>query len=163
MFGDDEKGSGGPPRMVFGFMPPPIQQESYEDERMKMDPALAKEFANAKLRNMHANARLQETTVMLRGLEEMRTAMQLFTVGTGDTGSSARPPFEVAFYEENRGKLQNAYLRLTERYLNYCEHMLVQQLDIPVTNEIRKVAEKKAEISPAIPPAEEKKTRIKKS
>jgi hypothetical protein len=146
-------------RVVFGFMPPPFMQQPEPEERIPMDAEMVKEMQRAKLRNMHANARMQETRVLLGGLEEMRHALQLFGIAEGDRGSTERPPFETAFYEENKGKLQNAYLRLTERYLNYCEHMLVQQLDIKVTHEIKKVQDKQE--PPAAAEAPKKKERKK--
>lgn len=135
-------------RVVYGFMPPPFSYPPPEPEdRIPMSEEMLKEMQLAKLRQMHANARMQETAVILRGLEEMRLALQQFSISDGDRGATERPPLESAFEEINKGRLQNAYLRLTERYLNYCEHMLVHQLAIKVTHEI-----KKSEVEKTLPP-----------
>jgi len=115
----------------------PPQQTGMEDN-LKISQAMAEDLARARLRNLHAQARNLETKVLLDGMNEIRNAIQMAEVGQDDTGSTDRPPLTPAFDEINRGKLQMCYLRMIESYVNYSENMLTKQLDVNLTNEIKK-------------------------
>ena len=134
---DDPQGQA--PRQFAFVIPGP--QPPQQQEQIKMDEVTMKEYHIAKIRNMHANARTLEMNVMLRGLEEMRNALQMAQVADGDGGTTERPPLTPAFDDVNHGKLQSSYLTLTERYVNYCDHMLKKELTIATTNEIKKACE----------------------
>lgn len=138
-------GGGGYSIIIGG--PPPPPHEYYEhppQQQPPNTPQQADQLHRARLRAMHANCRPLEAGVILEGLYEIRAALniQSITVADGDSGSGERPPLEPAFDELNRGRLQHSYLYLAERYCNYVDWMLVNQLDkdFPITNEIKKKA-----------------------
>jgi hypothetical protein len=118
------------------YTPPPAQQKLME--MPPMDAAMANNFYQGRLRNLHAQARGMETKVLLDGMEEIRMALAQGSISDGDKGGDVRPPLEAGFDELNRGRLQNAYLRLAERFVNYVDHTLEKQLEMPLTNEIKK-------------------------
>jgi hypothetical protein len=120
---------------IIQFGPPPQQGM---EEHPQISAAMANELARARIRNLHSQARGMETKVLLDGLSEIRSAIQMAEVAEGDKGSTDRPPLTPAFDDINRGKLQMAYLRMTENYINYCENMLTKQLDVKLTKEIKK-------------------------
>lgn len=100
------------------------------------------DFSNGKIRALHAQSRPMETKILLDFMVEIRHAISMPEVASGDSGTSERPPLTPAFNDTNRGKLQNAYLTLAERAVNYCDHMLSKEFKIATTNEIKKSHEK---------------------
>lgn len=137
---DDEqnKGQGGF-QIIMPFLPGQGPQQQYNDPNEKVSAEFVKDFQLVKLRALHANARASEIRVILAGMQELRDALQMAQVNAGDTGTSERPPLTPAFDDVNHGKLQNAYLTMVERYVNYTDFMLTSELKIKTTNEIKKV------------------------
>lgn len=117
----------------------PQQQQPHPEERF-FTQSQFNELHAARMRNTHAQCRITETRVLLDGLHELRSALDTnsLTVSQGDTGSKDRPPLEPAFTELNRLKLQNAYLRMVERFVNHTEDWMGREMDIKMTDEIKK-------------------------
>lgn len=134
-----QPGQGQPYIIQIPFGGPQHQPQQVED-RIKLTPQMIEQIHVVKMRNAHANARAMEVRMILDGMKEIRDAINLssITVAEGDTGSKDRPPLEPSFVIENRLKLQNAYLRLTERLINYDEFFLKNELKVELTNEIKK-------------------------
>lgn len=137
--GQQQPGQGQPYIIQIPFGQQPIQHQQPEDH-YKLSQSQFNEIHAARMRNTHAQCRITETRVLLDGLHEIRTALDQgsLTVAQGDTGSKDRPPLEPAFNEVNRLKLQNAYLRMVERFVNHTEDWMGREMDIAMTNEIKK-------------------------
>lgn len=112
--------------------PPPQENITLNEEQKNV-------LIGGRLRNVFSQARTLETKVLLDGMGEIRSALQQPVINSGDTGSTERPPLTPAFSEDNRDKLQNAYLMMVERYVNYCDHFLMKELKVETTNEIKKI------------------------
>src|SRR6218665_3822195 len=97
-----ETNSGGP-RTRYAFANPQLA------EQVELD------IARVEVRQGHAQARQMEVESILAAMGEIRSALDMtsLTVPDGDRGSTERPPLQPAFDDINRGKLQNAYLRIT--------------------------------------------------
>lgn len=136
--GQQQPGQGQPYiiQIPFGQQHQPQQPE----DRIQLTQSMIEQIHVVKMRNAHASARAMEVRMILDGMREVRDAINLasITVAEGDTGSKDRPPLEPSFAIENRLKLQNAYLRMTERLINYNEFFLGNELKVPLTNEIKK-------------------------
>jgi hypothetical protein len=106
-----------------------------------ISPQMLQEIHRAKMRMAHAQARNMEADMIMRSMNAIKDAIDhnALTVADGDSGSGNRPPLEPAFDEINRGKLQLAYLRMTERLINYNEFFLTKECGMPLTNEITKL------------------------
>lgn len=132
-----------PPQQPPGYVIQiPFQQNQMppQEAQIPMNPQMIAEIHNAKIRSIYSATRLTESDLVLRGLTEIRMALNVgsITVASDDKGSTERPPLEPAFDEINRGKLQNAYLALTERYINLVDNFLVKELKVELTHEIKK-------------------------
>lgn len=125
-------------QMPFGQGPPPNQQ--IDEYQKYLSKAQFDQLHNAKVRQAYANARITESELLLRGLEEIRASLndKSLTVGDGDQGSTTRPPLVPAFDEVNRMKLQQCYLAMAERYVNFVDNFLVVELKAKLTHEIKK-------------------------
>lgn len=104
----------------------------------KMTDKMLQDLHYTRIRQSIANARNSELRMLLDSLSEVRTALSYGSIGANDTGTTERPPLESAFNEANHAKLQNAYLSITERVVNYIDDMIKKDLKIEVTNEIKK-------------------------
>lgn len=128
--------------ILVGGPQPQVQPNPYENPPPGMiTKDMLMDIHRSKLRLAHAQARNMEADMIMRSMNAIKDAIDTnsLTVASGDTGSSARPPLEPAFDEINRGKLQLAYLRMTERLINYNEFFLTKECGIPLTNEINKL------------------------
>lgn len=120
--------------------PPQQQQPPLPENMYQPTPKEQQAFMMARLSRQLAEVRLTESRLLLHGMEEIRAALDIraITVAEKDSGSGERPPLEPAFNETNRERLQNAYLRITERLVNYYDHFIQHDMGIKVTNEIKK-------------------------
>lgn len=127
---------------VIQFGPPTQQQPQPKLPEQMYQLTLTEQqaFTMARLSGVLADVRMEEAKLLLAGMNEMRSALDTrsLTVGQNDKGSGDRPPLEPAFNDVNRGRIQNAYVRMVERYVNYVEHFLDHDLKIDLTNEIKK-------------------------
>ena len=145
-FRQERQSSG--PRTRYAFQDPNLAQQ------VELD------IARVEVRQGHAEARQMEVESIIRAMNEIRSALDMtsLTVPEGDRGSTERPPLQPAFDDVNRGKLQNAYLRITERLVNYTDWMVNTQLGVPITNEIKKKdPEPPAVVEPTSKPTRRKK------
>lgn len=71
-----------------------------------------------------SQARLNESRLLLNGMEEIRSALNMAKVGEGDGGATERPPLKPAFDDVNLGLLQQRYLFMVDQYISYTEHFL---------------------------------------
>lgn len=91
--------------------PRPVQQIN--------NPQLMEEIIKADLVQKNANTRLLETELFLRGMQEIRMALNWGSVQEGDAGVTERTPAQPMFDEINRGRLQQRYFILFDRFLAY--------------------------------------------
>lgn len=119
------------------------QQEQQRYAQQFMNQQMFINQHNGQVRNIFAEARQKEAYMVLDYMREIRSALDTssLTVGEGDGGATARPPLVPAFDEINRGKLQEAYLRLVERAVNHTEHFMKIEMNMKLTNEIKKADE----------------------
>lgn len=134
----NEEGSGKQQQQTPMFFAIPQPQPSQPQEQIALNQEQSDILINGRLRNVHAQCRSMEEKILLDGMHEIRAAIQMAEIAGGDTGTSERPPLTPAFDDVNRGRLQACYLTLAERLVNYCDHVLTQELKIRITNEIKK-------------------------
>lgn len=122
--------------IVIGNPQPPQQQQP--EDRMQLTQEMAKDIHYGKMKYMLAEARNNESRLLLSYMRELRSAInsESLQVAEGDTGSKDRPPLEPAFRDDVRHKLQLAYLRLAERMVNHTEDLL-KEGSVKMTNEIK--------------------------
>lgn len=104
----------------------------------KMTDKMLQELHYTRIRQSVATARNTELRLLLDSLNEVRAALSQGCIGDDDTGTGERPPLQNAFNHLNHDRLQNAYLSITERVVNYIDDMVKRDLKIEVTNELKK-------------------------
>jgi hypothetical protein len=88
----------------------------------------------AQIRNMTAQARFNESVVLLNGMAEIRAALNIPSVSNDDTGLSERVPLKPMFEPEQMKTLQIAYLAFSEKYLSFANHALTEMEVIKTKN-----------------------------
>lgn len=105
-----------------------------------LDGKLSAEVLNDKMRNENRNmlaiVRVNESQLMLNGLNEIRQALCYGQVAHNDTGSGERPPVQPIFNEDNQKKLQFAYLNLWMRYSNYVDEAM-KEMKVTVPKDVK--------------------------
>lgn len=92
------------------------------------DPSLQKELVVASIAYQNSLTRLNETDLYLRGLHEIRTALNYPSVKDGDAGLAERPPLKAMFDDEiDIGRLKDRYFALLDRYLAYTKKFSSKQ------------------------------------
>lgn len=120
------------------FIQVPIGQPQQQPvESVQLSPQQMHELHTAKVRELHARARLAENELMMRSMDQILRALSTASIDDGDKGGDMRPPLTPAFYEINSGKLQQVYLRLAERLVNHTEFFLKNELKVKLTDEIK--------------------------
>lgn len=109
-----------PPPLVYFWGEPPQQQNQPPQPnpiQQKISEDAINKNIDASTRNLKAIARQNESKLILDGLQEIRSALENYSVGKDDTGNTGRPPIESAFFEAERGMLQTRYLKM---YISIC-------------------------------------------
>lgn len=115
-------------------MPPPQQQRlqqqidevRYDKDIIKRQMEEELEQKKVQTRQMEAICRIQESQLLLNGMNEIRSALVMHTVGEGDVGSTvgeSRPPLKQVFDDEHAAILQKNYVSLSRQFVSFTEHI----------------------------------------
>lgn len=103
-----------------------IDEVRYDKDIIKRQMEEELEQKKVQTRQMEAICRIQESQLLLNGMNEIRTALEKFTIGDGDEGSTgveSRPPLKQVFDQEHAAALQKNYISLSRQFVSFTEHI----------------------------------------
>jgi len=111
----------------------PVQQDSPQQNHQQQQPSvsvadqqLQRRIIETDLAFRNSITRLNEIESYMRGLNEIRTALNYPSVKEGDAGLGDRPPLQAIFDEKiDAPRLRERYFTLLDRYLRYTEQFSV--------------------------------------
>lgn len=108
---------------------PAMQQEPPLEQQPDVDEKQRKRIVENRIKIQEAYLRMQETAIYLHGMEEIRCALNIPSVGD-DTGLGDRPKLKPMFTEDQVEHLQLKYLELIDRYVEYTKEFELSRVDI---------------------------------
>lgn len=131
MYATDENGNMYIAMPQFG--PPPSQKArnlQAQTDDVRYDPDMIKQQLHIEMQQqmvrtlqMDAQRRMMEGQLLLNGMQEIRTALERYSIAEDDSGgmSDSRPPLKQLFDEINSGMLQQDYLALCKQYVSFAK------------------------------------------
>lgn len=127
---------------MYGYTLLPEQQPQQQPQQRQLQPVniqvpIEVHIAQiaAQTRQIDAIARINESFIILNGMAEIRMALNIPSVAENDSGTSERAPLKPMFEPEQVTRLQEAYMRLSERYYKFAHHVMKNELKVEQGNE----------------------------
>ncbi len=116
-------------------------QPPQQNNSVQVDREMFVAQVEARTRSINAQARIQETLILLNGMAEIRFALNIPSVAENDTGQSERAPLKPMFEPEQVAQLQHGYIRMMEKYFKFTDHVMRNDYKITMKSDEPKLPE----------------------
>ena len=113
--------------LIYTFTPYGQESQALQQtpqQQIPDDPELRKKIIESNIAFQNSMTRLNETELYIRGLIEIRNALNYPSVKDGDSGLGERPPLQAIFDQDiDAPRLKERYFDLLDRYMRYTKQL----------------------------------------